>query len=90
MTPLFGVAAGALWGAVAGGMNDVRIDEAFMRERSQDLEPGASALFAMVSDVHADRLVEELSSHDGMPLRPTFAHENEDASCHVTVVGDAA
>lgn len=79
MSPLFGVVTGAAWGAVARAMNDVGIDETFMKERTQDLDPGASALFLQISDANAELLLDELSSHEGKLLRTSLSLEDEHA-----------
>ena len=78
LNPLIGVAAGAASGALAGALTDIGIDDNFMREVSQTLEPGTSALFVLVRKVTLDRVLPEISGFGGKVLRTSLSREQED------------
>jgi uncharacterized membrane protein len=78
LNPLLGVAAGAASGALAGALTDIGIDDNFMREVGQSLEPGTSALFVLVRKVTLDRVLPEISSFGGKILRTSLSKEQEE------------
>lgn len=63
--PLLGALAGAGIGALLGRNIDIGVDNAFIKQVSEDLEPGDSALVLLVKDTPVDTLVEELNSRGG-------------------------
>src|SRR3954453_6983914 len=46
--PLFGMAIGAATGAAAGKMSDYGVDDDFMKNLGNELEPGAGALILLI------------------------------------------
>src|SRR5262249_20177903 len=48
LNPLFGFAIGAAAGAISGALNDVGIDDNFMKTLAQTLKPGTAALFVLI------------------------------------------
>ncbi len=79
MSPLVGAAAGAAAGAVAGTLSDVGIDDRFMKELSETLQPGTSALFILVRKAPTDKVLEELSRYKGKVIQTSLSHEDEKA-----------
>jgi len=85
--PWLGLIAGAAGGAIAGKLGDVGIDDSFIKEVSDAIEPGESALFLLARDAQLERIVEEttdvafdiietnLSPEEETQLRETFAAE---------------
>mgnify|MGYP001047647264 CR=1 FL=1 len=61
--PLLGLAAGAGAGAVAGALSDVGIEDDFMKELSETLRPGSSALFVLVRKSTPDKVLNELRGY---------------------------
>src|SRR5215207_2952043 len=47
LAPLVGMAIGAASGAAAGAMSDVGVDNSFMKELGERLEPGGAALILL-------------------------------------------
>jgi uncharacterized membrane protein len=78
LNPLIGVAAGAASGALAGALTDIGIDDNFMREVGQTLEPGTSALFVLVRKVTLDKVLPEISDFGGKILRTSLSREQEE------------
>ena len=58
--PLLGVIAGAAAGALTGALSDYGINDKFMKEVSEVLQPGQAALFIMARTHASDRVLEEL------------------------------
>jgi uncharacterized membrane protein len=79
MSPLLGAAVGAAAGAVSGSLSDLGIDDKFMKELSQQLQPGNSALFILIRKVTPDRVLEELRGMGGTVLRTSLSHEKQAA-----------
>jgi uncharacterized membrane protein len=77
MSPLVGVAAGAITGAIVGALTDVGIDDKFMKEVAESFRPGTSALFVLVRKVTPDKVVEEIQPYGGKVLRTSLEKEDE-------------
>ncbi|WP_350356164.1 DUF1269 domain-containing protein [Halorarius halobius] len=85
--PWLGLIAGAAGGAIAGKLGDIGIDDSFIKEVSDTIQPGESALFLLTRDAQLERIQEEvtdmeftiiqtnLSPDDETKLRETFAAE---------------
>ena len=70
---LFGVAVGAL----SGASTDIGIDDNFIRELGDTIEPGTSALFILVRKSTPDKVLDELSKFEGKVLRTSLSHVDE-------------
>lgn len=73
MLALFGAAVGAL----SGALTDVGIDDEFVREIGNTLEPGTSAIFILVRKSTPDKVLEEISKFEGKVLRTSLSREDE-------------
>jgi uncharacterized membrane protein len=58
--PLFGMAIGAATGAAAGKMSDYGVDDDFMKNLGNELEPGAGALILLIRRVSAEKVIPEI------------------------------
>lgn len=76
--PWLGLAVGAASGALSGKFADVGIDDEFIDEVSETIEPGHSALFMLAHDISEDRLVEALAPYDPEVIRTNLSPEDED------------
>ncbi|GAB1584173.1 MULTISPECIES: DUF1269 domain-containing protein [Phyllobacteriaceae] len=77
LNPLIGVALGAASGAIAGALTDVGINDTFMKELSANLEPGKGALFLLVQDMTADKVLKEIEGYGGTVLRTSLDESKE-------------
>ena len=75
--PLLGWAAGAAVGALSGAVTDIGIDDNFIKELGNTLEPGTSAIFVLVRQVTPDKVLEELSQFEGKVLRTSLSKADE-------------
>src|SRR5215467_10140644 len=65
LNPFFGLAVGAVAGAVSGALHDVGINDQFMKDLAQTLQPNTSALFVLVRKATPDRVLEVLKGTGG-------------------------
>ncbi|WP_094555828.1 DUF1269 domain-containing protein [Synechococcus sp. 1G10] len=77
LNPLLGVAAGAAGGAISGALSDVGINDAFMMELGAALKPGDAALFVLVQDMTADKVLAEIKVHGGVVLHTSLDETRE-------------
>ena len=75
--PLLGV-LGAAMGALSGALTDVGIDDDFIRELGNTIEPGTSAIFILVRKSTPDKVLEDLSKFEGKVLQTSLTHEDEE------------
>ncbi|MBZ0185648.1 MAG: DUF1269 domain-containing protein [Candidatus Obscuribacterales bacterium] len=78
LSPFFGAAVGADSGAISGALSDVGINDAFMKELSENLKPGHSALFVLVRKATPDKVLEELQGCGGKILKSSLTHQKQD------------
>jgi len=78
LNPLLGAAAGAGAGAISGAVSDIGIDDKFIKELSETLQPDHSALFVLVRKSTPDKVLERLKSFDGKILKTSLTADNED------------
>jgi len=79
MMPLVGVAVGAASGALAGALTDVGINDKFMKDLAEVLQPGGAALFLLIRKMTTDKVIEDLQGVGGTLLRTSFDHTKEAA-----------
>jgi uncharacterized membrane protein len=79
MVPIVGVALGAASGALAGALTDVGINDNFMKDLSQALQPGDAALFLLIRRMTTDKVLEDLQGVGGTVLRTSLDHTKENA-----------
>jgi uncharacterized membrane protein len=77
LNPLLGVAVGAASGAIGGALTDVGIDDKFMKGLSESLQPGSAALFVLVQQVTADKVLKEVEKHGGTVLKTSLDETKE-------------
>ena len=76
--PWLGLALGALGGALGGSLTDIGVDDKFIKEVGNTIEPGHSALFLLVRKATPDKLADELKKFDAKVLQTSLSHEDED------------
>ncbi len=77
--PIGGLVIGATAGAIAGALKDYGIDDNFIREVSEGLQPGNSILFLMTSGGDEEKILAELRPHRATLLKTTLPPEREAA-----------
>lgn len=77
LNPLLGVVAGAAGGAISGALTDVGINDKFMKDLGSSLKPGDAALFVLVQDMTADKVLAEIKQHGGTVLHTSLDETRE-------------
>ena len=75
--PWLGLAAGALGGAIGGKFTDIGVDDNFIKEVGEKIEPGHSALFLLVEKSTPDKVLPELQSFNATVLQTSLSDEQE-------------
>jgi len=75
--PWLGLVAGAIGGALGGKMTDIGIDDDFIKEVGDTIEPGHSALFLLIADWTEDKVLDELSHFDATIIRTSLTDEED-------------
>ena len=75
--PIAGLVIGALAGGLVGKSVDLGVDQKFVKEVSEDIQPGTSALFFIVRDAEPDVAVAALRPYKGTVRHTTFPPEAE-------------
>jgi uncharacterized membrane protein len=75
--PLFGAAIGAASGAAAGALTDRGIDDKFMKELGDQLPQGGAAVFVLVREATADKVVPEVAKFGGHVIQTSLSNEQE-------------
>ena len=65
LAPFLGMAVGAATGGAMGAMSDVGVDDKFMEQLGEDLQPGAAALIVLVRDSTPDKVLPRISKFGG-------------------------
>ena len=78
LMPLMGVVFGIGGGALAGALTDAGVDDDFMRELGEMLQPGSAALFLLVRQMTEDKVLDELKGVGGKLIRTSLDHTKEE------------
>ena len=79
LMPLAGAAVGAASGALGGALNDVGINDKWMKETAATIEPGTAALFVLVRKATGDKVLERLKGEGGKVMHTSLDHTKEAA-----------
>jgi uncharacterized membrane protein len=77
LNPIVGVALGAASGALGGALTDFGIDDAFMKGLAANIQPGNAALFVLVKNMTADKVLREIQDAGGTVLKTSLDDEKE-------------
>ena len=77
LNPFIGVALGAASGAIGGALTDYGINDNFMKELSASLQPGNAALFVLIKDMTADKVLREIQDAGGTVLKTSLDDAKE-------------
>lgn len=75
--PLLGMAVGAATGGAAGAVADVGVNDAFMKQLGQKLQPGGAALFLLVMESTPDKVIAEVASYGGEIMQTSLNQQEE-------------
>jgi uncharacterized membrane protein len=69
---------GAAMGTAFGALKEIGISEDFIEKLSEDLKPGASALFVATRKGKSETIIEALQTYRGKVLQTSLSHREED------------
>jgi uncharacterized membrane protein len=76
LAPLLGMAVGAAAGAASGALADYGVDDRFMKELGEKLEPGSAALIVLVRKMTPDKILENIQEQ-GQVIQSSLSNEAE-------------
>jgi uncharacterized membrane protein len=77
LAPIFWGLMGALLGAIMGKATDLGIDNKFIKQVGDSLDPGGSALFMLVVKATPDKVLPELQKYGGTVYQTSLSNEDE-------------
>jgi uncharacterized membrane protein len=77
MAPIFWGLLTALFAGLLGKGRDLGIDNQFIKEVGESLEPGQSALFILVVEATADKVLPEMAKFGGTVFQTSLSKEDE-------------
>jgi uncharacterized membrane protein len=78
LAPIFWGLFGALMGYIAGKAGDVGIDNKFIKQVGDSLDPGGAALFMLVVKATPDKVLAEMQKFGGDVYQTSLSQEDED------------
>jgi uncharacterized membrane protein len=75
--PFLGAAIGAGAGALASKFSDIGINDEFIKQVGNSIQPGQSALFLLVSEAVADKVLPELKQYKFELIQTSLSKEDE-------------
>ena len=75
--PFIGAAVGAAAGALSGSLADYGVNDDFIRDVGNTIQPGHSALFLLMTDVTIDRVIDEIKDYEPTVIRTNLSKEHE-------------
>jgi uncharacterized membrane protein len=77
LNPILGAALGAAGGALGGALTDFGINDDFMKRLSESIQPGNAALFVLIKEMTADKVVEQIKDYGGVVLKTSLDDAKE-------------
>lgn len=75
--PWLGLAVGAVAGAVVGSLADYGVDDKFIKEVGNTIQPGHSALFLLIHRPNLEQLLPRLKEFNPTILQTSLSEEDE-------------
>ncbi len=73
----WGLAVGTVLGAIRGKFKDIGVDDKFIKEVGETIQPGHSAIFLLMRESTPDRLIDELKGYKGTVLKTSLSKNDE-------------
>lgn len=77
LSPWLGMAVGAVAGALAGRFTDIGIDDDFIHQLAEAVNPGQSALFLLIDNWDEPAVLAQLATFDATILRTSLPAAEE-------------
>ncbi|WP_036258713.1 DUF1269 domain-containing protein [Methylocapsa aurea] len=79
LNPILGVALGAAGGALGGALTDFGINDKFMKDIAESIQPGNAALFVLIKEMTADKVLDQIKDYGGVVLKTSLDDAKEQA-----------
>jgi uncharacterized membrane protein len=79
LMPLLGTAIGAASGALGGKLSDVGINDKFMKDAAEALQPNTAGLFLLIRKMTTDKVLADLRGVGGVLMKTSFDETKEAA-----------
>ncbi len=79
LVPLVGTAIGAAWGALSGALTDYGINDQFMKDAAEVIQPGNAALFVLIRSMTTDKVLAAIEGTGGVVLKTSLDQTKEQA-----------
>ncbi len=76
--PIFGLAIGAIAGAIGGRLSDYGIDDKFVKEVAENVQPGNSAVFPLIKKMTPDKVIDAIREYHGTVIKTSLSSEEEE------------
>jgi uncharacterized membrane protein len=88
--PLFGMALGAATGAATGALTDVGVDDNFMKELGEKLQPGGAAVIVLIRRSTPDKVLPEIARFGGDVIHTSLDNDAEERLREILEAREAA
>jgi uncharacterized membrane protein len=78
LAPLVGMAVGAASGAATGKMTDLGVNDNFVKDLGEKLQPGTAALIALGSTDARDKVIDRVKPYGGEVIQTSLGTEEEE------------
>lgn len=89
LMPVVGVVIGAASGALGGLLADFGINDKFMKDLAESIQPGNAALFVLIRQMTGDKVLEHMKGTGGVVLKTSLDNEKE-AALRAAIAGPAS
>lgn len=79
LMPVVGVVIGAASGALGGLLADFGINDKFMKDLSESIQPGNAVLFVLIKSMTGDKVLDHMRGTGGVVLKTSLDHAKEEA-----------
>lgn len=77
LAPLVGTAIGAASGALGGKFSDIGINDQFMKDAAEALQPNTAGLFLLIRKMTTDKVLADLKGTGGTLIKTSFDETKE-------------
>ncbi|KUG19996.1 hypothetical protein ASZ90_010283 [hydrocarbon metagenome] len=75
--PIFGLAIGAIAGAIGGRLADYGIDDKFIKEVAETVQPGNSAVFLLIRKMTPEKVIDAIREYPGSVIKTSLSSDEE-------------
>jgi uncharacterized membrane protein len=77
LAPFLGMAVGAATGGAMGALTDAGVDDSFLKDLGQELQPNTAAVIVLVRESTPDKVLPRISPYGGRVIHSSLSDEAE-------------